>query len=595
MAKLKWCCYISMHADSYFEKIIEGVSNDPMKANVAVAGFSRWSRSDAGGGFFAAFAGFLVCWYLFGLDILWIYNWGWMLRNGDYPSFFLGWDAFRGSPWHFPLWCYCFFPPIGLGPVYADAIPLLAVPAKLLSVVIPGRWQYFGLWLYLCFMLQGYWGYRLLTLISPSHWFRWGGVLLLLIAPPLVNRYGHLALCCHWLWPAMLWLYFRSAAMSWGRLAVYLLAVIAFAALVHPYVVIMALSLASAILLHRYSPGTPGGWKKLSAISAGLGATVLVCWYATGVFMLKPLPMRDGWGYYSMNLNALFNPMGYGKLLPDWPLVLGQYEGFNYLGAGGLLLVGCGLWLTVRNRRKLLHDYRRSLWPLVAALTVLTVLAVSCTVAWHRQILIDWRPVSEWMREATSLFRSSGRFFWPVYYALVLGTLYLLSARRRKSATFFLWIALFLQCLDLNYVTCRPLVIREAAFVNALKSPVWQELFRRYPRICWVGNAGNTLVRENDDYDFILAMDYRVNSINRFPFGRYDLTILRQQEAMEERLASGQLEADAVYCFGVRTTPEIIAGVKRAKAVFLRVDGYLAAVGNATGLSREALDCRVAL
>ena len=53
---------------------------------------------------------------------------------------------------------------------------------------------------------------------------------------------------------------------------------------------------------------------------------------------------RDGYGFYSMNLNAVFNPDSLGgytwsHLLPKRAHLYGQYDGFNYLGLGVLALL----------------------------------------------------------------------------------------------------------------------------------------------------------------------------------------------------------------------------------------------------------------
>ena len=58
-----------------------------------------------------------------------------------------------------------------------------------------------------------------------------------------------------------------------------------------------------------------------------------------------------------MNLNALINPSSRGgytwsRLLPQQPQATGQYDGFNYLGLGVLILVAVALlyslWHSVR-------------------------------------------------------------------------------------------------------------------------------------------------------------------------------------------------------------------------------------------------------
>ena len=48
-------------------------------------------------------------------------------------------------------------------------------------------------------------------------------------------------------------------------------------------------------------------------------------------------PSRDGYGFYSTNMNSIINPTSCGQytwsvLLKTHPQILGNYDGFNYLG-----------------------------------------------------------------------------------------------------------------------------------------------------------------------------------------------------------------------------------------------------------------------
>ena len=73
-----------------------------------------------------------------------------------------------------------------------------------------------------------------------------------------------------------------------------------------------------------------------------------------------------------MNLNALWNSMGYGALWPEFPLALeGQYEGFCYLGLGWILLVGLAAGcangsLTCAEARGIAHGSAVYLAPMAA-------------------------------------------------------------------------------------------------------------------------------------------------------------------------------------------------------------------------------------
>lgn len=82
---------------------------------------------------------------------------GWMLAGPlgwDPTQCQLAWRFFAQAPWQWPPGLN---PDYGLeldgGIFHADAIPLLALPMKLLP---PGLVQYWGPWLLACGMLQGF-------------------------------------------------------------------------------------------------------------------------------------------------------------------------------------------------------------------------------------------------------------------------------------------------------------------------------------------------------------------------------------------------------------------------------------------------------
>ncbi len=87
-------------------------------------------------------------------------------------------------------------------------------------------------------------------------------------------------------------------------------------------------------------------------------------------------------------------------------LPAGQYEGFNYLGAGVLLL---GTWaLYELMQRPPTRNTLKSLLPLGLISLGLTLFAVSHKVTWGATVL--WELDSQFVG-LLSVFRSSGRFF----------------------------------------------------------------------------------------------------------------------------------------------------------------------------------------
>ena len=144
---------------------------------------------------------------------------------------------------------------------------------------------------------------------------------------------------------------------------------------------------------------------------------------------------------------AWFNPMGTSSILPSWTTGWGQYEGYQYLGLGGFLLVLTGTVILALRRGQ---DARRlgyaTLW-LTPAFVVWYVMAVCPTVTafGHAVLLTENRRSAAAGPRVLSIFRSSGRFGWPITYFVLLSSVLLTLTVDRRAALAILAFALLIQ------------------------------------------------------------------------------------------------------------------------------------------------------
>jgi hypothetical protein len=111
----------------------------------------------------------------------------------------------------------------------------------------------------------------------------------------------------------------------------------------------------------------------------------------------------------------------WSSLLPPLPNGRDDYEGFAYAGLGGLAAIGLAIPLLLTERRAYAG---KLLWPLGIAALVLTLFALSPNLTLGDRVIRI--PVPHIVFEVASSVRSSGRFFWPVYYLLFIGAVWLL-------------------------------------------------------------------------------------------------------------------------------------------------------------------------
>lgn len=421
--------------------------------------------------------------YFFHWQILIPTNVTWLLR-GDWGAHVIGWNAFRHDDWRWPLGVTQLLAwPSGVPVTYTDSNPLMCLLLKPFSAVLPEPFQFTGLWLFSCILLQFWAAYALLVSAAQDRWLRLLGAALLTVVPTLINRMGHADLCAHW--TILLALHaFLNVERPVRRDLLYG-AILAVSALVHPYLLIMNASIWGSDVLHRAwallrSRDAPG-FGALAARSAAVAAApVAALWAVGGLGGYQG--DAGGFGYYSMALDALFNPgtAGYSRFFPVKPQGPGQiFEGFQYLGAGLIAMVAAALATLAT------HAGRERLWRmswlawLAPALFVLLALALSDHVLFHGRVVArisyDWIPF-----HLTSTFRSSGRLFWPCAYVLILVALKLVFSLPRAWPFAIGLAALALQFADLPGFTSAARAQTEAApagnqFVRT-PSPKWEAL-----------------------------------------------------------------------------------------------------------------------
>ncbi len=109
--------------------------------------------------------------------------------RGDSVGHFLAWHFFRREPWGVPPGQIDgLLAPLGTSIGSADALPLLGFPLKLFHAVLPSDFQYLGLWLFICYALQGVFGYLLARTFCRSRWLALLVGLFFLFSPIMIFR-----------------------------------------------------------------------------------------------------------------------------------------------------------------------------------------------------------------------------------------------------------------------------------------------------------------------------------------------------------------------------------------------------------------------
>jgi hypothetical protein len=470
---------------------------------------------------------------LLGPSSLRVQNVDWLIV-GDTGAHYLAWSFFRLEPWSFPLGRMSFYgTEMASNVVFADGIPLVALPLKVFSPFLPTDFQFFGWWAMACFVLQGMAAVWLLGKFSRRSELLLIGAAFFAMQPIMLYRFGwHFSLMAQWLIPLGLGLFFspphRRIWLAWLVLLVCAVAIHAY--LLAMLLAIFSLWLAREVLL-RFSEKSPRQAGASLLYAAGIGGVVCAVMASLDYFR----PMMLHWGSAKNSggganlLGGVLPTVVEGFLLPTHePAFDYQHEGFWYLGAGVLLLLICALLGWLFRRRAIPHsflpmDHR---WPGIVwgsfglLLVVFFILSTALSLTFGKHVLLDL-PIPERIQGALDVFRWVGRFIWPVASGLLFLALLGSCLLPRWQATMILALCLGLQFMDVNLFAKRELQWRQNPnrASAGLADPRWDELLS--------GQQGVSVIPypfkrfESHEYDLgLLAYRHRVK-IDASYYARY--------------------------------------------------------------------------
>ena len=508
---------------------------DFIKKNSAIVFFS-----------FAIFAMILPFSVLDVTNILWLVS-----GSSDMSTHYLGWAFFYQDDWRWP---------IGLNPnygleyhssiIFSDSIPIVSFLFKLFSHFLPKIFQYSGLWLLFCILLQLHFSIKLLKIFQSNLLFTYLGAVFFVFSPPLLWRlHGHLSLFAHWIILAAIYFYFNTtnnryqSLLKWGAL-------LSFAILTHTYLWAMISVIWLADVSRRNRSGMLSINNRKFEIFSIAVLMLCVLWVA-GFFPLRSSYLSGGYGIHRFNLLSLINPQGviaqadtWSYLLPILPQGEGDYEGFSYLGLGGVLLLIFSSPYFVKYIKILIAgNYQPLLW----AVLLLLLFSISNVVGFGDHSIKFWIP--EWLIKIANIMRASGRFFWPIFYLLLLSFLFIIKNEYKTwQGILIISIAAIFQVVDTHagWGSFRYKFAPHASTWNtSLSRPDIKVLASNYKKI-----------RSLPTYNAVKDWDLRSNlalelglPTDSVYLARYDDSILRKRNKLtEEKLFSrANLDVDSLY------------------------------------------------
>ncbi|HJV84298.1 MAG TPA: DUF6311 domain-containing protein [Noviherbaspirillum sp.] len=417
--------------------------NPALAANSRLLSFLWQDLSPASAYGLATFIALVFIWHIYPLSSL--LGHGRFFEEGDASQHVAGWLFYVRDSWHFPLLhTERLNHPDGVSIAFTDSIPLAALLFKPFARWLPDGFHYLGLWQAVAFLTQAIAAMFLMRALGVRHLLAGLAAVLFAVTWPalLFRGAAHIALMTHSLILFSLAFYFLGRGGRWSgkRTTVAFIAVNVIGLVIHPYFLAFCYALFIAFLADQALARE--GWMK--QVPRLLASVVVICavGYVLGYFGQRT--QAAGFGIFSMNVFAPFCASDLGGVY--WCPFDGsgsQGEGFNYLGAGALVM----LFYLIATQWEAIKAQRWHYPALVTILVLFVVYALSNTVyAGPFKVLTYALP--ELLDRLTGTFRVSGRFFWVPGYMILFGMLAALLRKPSWRGVAVLAIALPLQWVD---------------------------------------------------------------------------------------------------------------------------------------------------
>ena len=515
-------------------------------------------------GFNSAVLGFCFGLWFVGIRNVFPWNLDWLNGKGDGSYDQLGFEFFRKSP--LIQWPVTAIPNYvsGSGQVLGSGNGLFAIPSKVIGQVIPGEFQYLGVWVALCFCLQGFFAEKLLSRLTDSKGLQFLAAMSFVVSPVLIYRIGemrHFQLGAHWLILSSFYLYFDKSYRRHRWALLLLVSVLINVYITAMVVVIFMAANIRSVLLNRKTGIVQTMSNAIIPLTSLIAGFIFMGYASYGgnakgsnFFRLSPIAFLNSGDINGLTFSTTFESIPVKSVSNFF---LEEPEGLQYLGTGIILgLVFTALFI----KRLSMHWNLKSISPLVVSVFALFVFALSHRISISGYELTYWWP--QQLHDLREVFRASARFGWPLYYLLILMAFgfFLCRASISKKAVFALSV-LLVSVLDAGngILKIRDDLSANNTYVSSVQNQKWMDLAKNRDRIHIYPNFDlDSGLGTDSDYPWVdrwfdLAKFAIVNDLST-NFGGTPRPISDyvpiENLRMEREFASGILDSRTIYVIG---------------------------------------------
>ena len=417
---------------------------------------------------------------LFGFRVLDIHNIDLVSRGGDFTVSYLGSVLYRVDEWRWPVFTHMNLAyPYGISVHGTDGSPLLSLIFKVFHKAfgMNPEAQFVGIWMLISYVLQAWVSVLIFRHAFKNKFLITIGALFFVSAPIMMMRvFVHINLMPHFLllFAILMWMNNRLQTRDW----VYMAVLFSLAILTCPYFLPMQTGFFALLIYRKLWVEKTVSWKTVLSGISSLTLLLLAWFYLLGMATTEQEIASGGWRGLALNLTALFNPIWSRSQIFNNLTPKADFDADNYFGFGLLiLLIVC--FADVKNLFR--RDNLKKHAMLALLLAGFFVFALSSQVKLGTAVILDYKPGAyiDWLG---SVFRYSGRFFWPIWYLLAFFLIKTIGTKSPKRAMWLLPLLLLVQIWDLypTYQMKSSFARNAPKYVYPLKSKEWERITAQY-------------------------------------------------------------------------------------------------------------------
>lgn len=488
------------------------------------------------------FFSLILLWFSTGLEIIWPTTIGW-LESGDGTAE-ISWEFFRSQPLsQFPL---------GLNPNYGleisstiafdGQIPILSLLFHPLNSLLPVRFQYIGLFLFVCFILNYVVAKRIMLQLRLNNLNSSISSIIISTSPVLLFRYidnDHYVLTSGFLLFYAIHLVLKndSAFLKW--LILYIVSILIFI-----YYTAFIFIIHSIFLLYKVFLKTESIRASTFKLVLTLSVSLFMM-FCVGFFYGEVSASDVGFGLFRSTLTSLIDSNQWSAFLPDIGESEGAYEGFGYISLPSFILILS--FLLFRTKSTLGKSTDVSFFPLWTSSVFLLIFSFSNKISFGTLELFEYSLPSQ-LVPIFATFRSSGRFIWLLVFVLFIWLVYKISLKvNSNNLSIFLSFLLILHSIDIGSQLSSQ---KNKKFANIyetnLTNAAWTDIHECYKNIRIYPPTSGVV----NSYNFVNLAYNSGLGINTGRFGRLNNDAVNKAfELMHEEFSTGVYRDDSFYIF----------------------------------------------